>query len=157
MCVAVVPFRRRQVRPVDAAGDNILTIISHDVEECVISLKNSTIEVPDENSDDVGVDQPPNPELPVRADRNRRCAVVIRQRVEGRDEPLQLILVPRWMSPQAQLQRQVDDAVAAKTGCDGGQMAGDEIMKNIKDEEGDRNIFAAWPTKMVHPVSSSLR
>src|SRR5208337_209071 len=61
MCVAVVPLRRRQVRPADAAGDEVLAIISHHVEKRVVSLKNATIEIPDENSDDVGVDQPPNP------------------------------------------------------------------------------------------------
>src|SRR6478752_10879051 len=55
--VAVEPFRRCEVSPAQAAQDEILTVVSHDPEKRVIGLKNATFEIPDENSNDVGIDQ----------------------------------------------------------------------------------------------------
>src|SRR6266403_1372276 len=58
--VVLAPFRRRQVRSVQAARDKILSIVSPHAEKRVICLKNATFEIPDDDPDDVGVDQTPN-------------------------------------------------------------------------------------------------
>ena len=57
--VAITPFRGSQVRPVQATRDEILAVVSHHGEERVIRLENPTFELPDEDPDDVGVDQAP--------------------------------------------------------------------------------------------------
>src|SRR5258705_7115725 len=58
--VALAPFRWRQVRSVQAARDKILSIVSPHAEKRVICLKNATFEIPDDDPDDVGVDQAPD-------------------------------------------------------------------------------------------------
>ena len=58
--VALAPFRRRQVRSVQATRDKILSIVSSHAEKRVICLKNATFEIPDDDPDDVGVDQAPD-------------------------------------------------------------------------------------------------
>ena len=58
--VAVAPFRRRQARPVQATRGEILSVVSHDAEKRVIRLKNATFEIPDDDPDDIGVDQTPD-------------------------------------------------------------------------------------------------
>ena len=54
----VAPFRRRQVRPAHATGDDIFTIVLDDAKKCVVGLENPPLHIPDEDADDVGVDQP---------------------------------------------------------------------------------------------------
>src|SRR5262249_14398506 len=58
--VEVPPFRRREVRPAYATRDHILTLISQHVEKLVIGLDDPTFEIPDEDPDDVSVDQAPD-------------------------------------------------------------------------------------------------
>ena len=58
--VAIAPFRRRQIRPAQAAGGDILAVVSHQAEKGVIGLENRTLEIADEDADDVGVDQAPD-------------------------------------------------------------------------------------------------
>ena len=58
--VAVAPFRRRQICPAYATGDEILAVVSHHTEKRVIGLENLTFEIPNEDPDDVGVDQAPD-------------------------------------------------------------------------------------------------
>ncbi len=55
--VAVEPFRRCEVGPAQAARDEIVTVVSHDAEKRVIGLQNPTSKLPDDDPDDVGVDQ----------------------------------------------------------------------------------------------------
>ena len=57
---AVAPFRRSQVRPADAARGEVLAVVSHDAEKRVIGLDDPAVEVPDEDPDDIGVDQAPD-------------------------------------------------------------------------------------------------
>ena len=44
----------------DATRDEIFTAVSHHVEKRFIGLDNLTFEIPDKDSDNVGVDQAPN-------------------------------------------------------------------------------------------------
>src|SRR6516225_10338001 len=64
LSVAVPPFRRRQVRPAHATRDEILTVVSHNVEKRVIGLNDPTFETIDKYADDVGVDQATLSRLP---------------------------------------------------------------------------------------------
>src|ERR1700739_775748 len=58
--MSVTPFRWRQVRPVDATRDEIVTVVSHHLQECVIGLDNATFEIENEDADNVGLDQAPD-------------------------------------------------------------------------------------------------
>src|SRR4051812_8363067 len=54
------PFRRRQVRPTQPPRDEILTIMSHHAEKRVVGLEDLPSGFPDENPDDVSIDQSPD-------------------------------------------------------------------------------------------------
>ena len=58
--VALQPFRWRQVRPTEAARDQIIAVVFHDPEKRVIGLGDPSVEVIDEDADDVGLKQPTN-------------------------------------------------------------------------------------------------
>src|SRR5580658_1410688 len=58
--VEVKPFGRSQVHPLYPTRGEIFTVVAHDAEKCVIRLKKSTVELRDENPDNVGVHQPPD-------------------------------------------------------------------------------------------------
>src|SRR5262249_48106208 len=58
--VAIPPLERGEIRPPDMARDEVLTIVSHDSEKSFVGLQNPTVEMPDEDADNVGVDQAPN-------------------------------------------------------------------------------------------------
>src|SRR5947209_8782076 len=58
--IAIPPLRWREVRPAYAARDEILMIVPQHVEKGFIGLQNPAVEIPDEDADDVGVDQAPN-------------------------------------------------------------------------------------------------
>src|SRR6266481_9145131 len=62
--IPVAPVGRRQVRPPYAARNQVFTVVAHHAKKFAVSLKNATFEIPDENSDDVGIDQAANPGLP---------------------------------------------------------------------------------------------
>src|SRR5262249_15885335 len=64
--VAVAPFWRSQVRPAHAAGGEILAVVSHHGEECIIRLENPPLELRNEYADDVGVDQASDPRFAFR-------------------------------------------------------------------------------------------
>src|SRR5260370_33673314 len=53
--VLLAPFRRRQVRSVQAARDKILSIVSPHPENRVICLEKAPSEIPDDDPDEVGV------------------------------------------------------------------------------------------------------
>ena len=59
LCVALAPVPRGQIVPVDATRRKVITVVSDDPEKRVIGLENPTVEVPDEDADDVRVDQAP--------------------------------------------------------------------------------------------------
>ena len=66
------PFRRRQIRPADGCRDEILAVVSHHTKKRVIGLENPTLEIPNEDPDDVGIHQASDPsfafgEIPVQA------------------------------------------------------------------------------------------
>src|ERR1700688_2852179 len=58
--ISVAPVGRRQVRPPYAASNQVIVIVVHHAEKFVVGFKNTTFEIPDENSDNVGIDQTPN-------------------------------------------------------------------------------------------------
>src|SRR5208337_395072 len=58
--VSLAQFRRCQVRPADAAREEVLTIVSNHAEKRVICVIDLAIQIPDDDTDDVGVDQTPN-------------------------------------------------------------------------------------------------
>ena len=60
LCVAVAPFRRRQVRPAYATRDKIVPVVSNHAKKRVIGVENMTFDIPDDDPDDVGVDQAPD-------------------------------------------------------------------------------------------------
>ena len=59
--VAITPFRRSQVSPVQATRDEIVTVVSHHGEKRVVRLENPPVDFPDEDPDDVGIDEAPDP------------------------------------------------------------------------------------------------
>jgi len=54
---ACAPFRRRQVGQSQVARGDILSVVSHHLEECVVGLDDFTLPTRDENPNDVSVDQ----------------------------------------------------------------------------------------------------
>src|SRR6202035_2931269 len=58
--VPVAPVGRRQVRPPYTARNQVFAIVAHHAKQFVVGLKNATVEIPDENPDDVGIDQAPD-------------------------------------------------------------------------------------------------
>src|SRR6266851_6852273 len=58
--IPVAPVGRRQLRPPYAARNKVFAVVAHHTKKFVIGLKNATVEIPDENSDDVGIDQAPD-------------------------------------------------------------------------------------------------
>src|SRR5580693_2299130 len=58
--VALAPFSRRQIRPAHTSRGDIFTVILHHTEKSFIGLDNGTVEPPDHNCHDVGVDQAPS-------------------------------------------------------------------------------------------------
>ena len=140
LCVALVPLGRCEVGPAEAAGGQVLAIVSHDKQKCVVGLDDPAVEVPHEDADDVCLDQAAHPTflfaqygLRLAADRHVLGELlthlaqitisdlqVMRQRVERRDYPQPLVLVPEWPAAQTQLQRRVINAVAADIGCNRG-------------------------------------
>jgi hypothetical protein len=61
---ALAPFGRRQVGPAHPAGDEILPVVSHHLEVGLIGLDDVTLAGEDEDPDDIGVDQAPDPRFP---------------------------------------------------------------------------------------------
>src|SRR6266568_9407094 len=55
--IPVAPVGRRQVRTPHAARNQVFAFVAHHAKKFVVGLKNATVEIPDENSDDVGIDQ----------------------------------------------------------------------------------------------------
>src|SRR5262249_60251354 len=58
--VALAPFRRRQLRPPHRTRQEIVTAVLDHAEKRIIRLENPTLEIPEADSDDVGVDQSSN-------------------------------------------------------------------------------------------------
>ena len=58
---ALLPFGRGQVGPSHTARDQILTTVSDDAKKGLVGIDDPTVGMPDDDADDVGVDQPPNP------------------------------------------------------------------------------------------------
>src|SRR4029077_893028 len=54
--IPVAPVGRRQICPPYTAREQVFTVVAHHAKKFVVGLKNATIEIPDENSDDVGID-----------------------------------------------------------------------------------------------------
>src|SRR5882672_7787897 len=58
--IPVAPVGRRQICPPYTAREQVFTVVAHHAKKFVVGLKNATIEIPDENSDDVGIDKAPD-------------------------------------------------------------------------------------------------
>src|SRR5262249_1872935 len=58
--VALAPFRRRQLRPPHRTRQEIVTAVLDHAEKRIVRLENPTLEIPEADSDDVGVDQSPD-------------------------------------------------------------------------------------------------
>src|SRR5208283_3408901 len=54
LCVALAPVPGGKILPVDAARREVLAVVSDDLKKRVIGLENPTIEVPNEDADNVG-------------------------------------------------------------------------------------------------------
>src|ERR1700745_74216 len=52
-----MPFVRRQLSPVQTAGEEILALVADHAKKGIVGLNNSTLEVCDNDADDVGVDE----------------------------------------------------------------------------------------------------
>ncbi len=61
-CVGVrgAIFRCRYAGPCDTAGQKILSRVAHASQKCVIRLGDAAVKVPEEHSDDIGLDEPPD-------------------------------------------------------------------------------------------------
>ena len=55
-----MPFGRREVRPAYPTGSEIFSVALHHAEKCLIRLRDRPLEIPHENTYNVGVDQPPD-------------------------------------------------------------------------------------------------
>src|SRR6202043_348257 len=58
--VALAPFGRRQVCPAHLTRDEIPTVVPHHQKKRVIGLENPAFRLPNEDADNVGVDQAAN-------------------------------------------------------------------------------------------------
>src|SRR5438445_3208550 len=58
--IAITQFRWRHVRPVHSTGQEIVLIISNYAEKLIVGIKNLTLHVPDDDADDVGIDEVTN-------------------------------------------------------------------------------------------------
>src|SRR6516164_9959653 len=61
----ITPFRRRQFPPIQVASQEILSRISHYAEKGVVSISDPTISIPYDDADDVRIDQPSYPRVPI--------------------------------------------------------------------------------------------
>ena len=58
--VAVAPFRRRQIRPAQATGDEIRPVVADYPQKRLVRLDDPAVESPDDDADDIGIDQAPD-------------------------------------------------------------------------------------------------
>src|SRR5262245_57670721 len=59
-CGIVAPFRRGQLTPAHAPGDEIFAIVLDDAQKRFVGFENSTFDIPDEDADDIGLEQAPD-------------------------------------------------------------------------------------------------
>jgi hypothetical protein len=85
--VALAPFPRGQICPIHAPRGEILSVVSHHPQERVISLNNLAVDVPDDDPDDIGVDQSPDLRFAF-AEVTIDGVQSMGECVEGRDDPL---------------------------------------------------------------------
>ena len=64
MLVDTAHFGGSQFRPVQALGDEIVAAVTSNVEKGFIRLNDPTVRTPDEDTDDVGIDQATYSRLP---------------------------------------------------------------------------------------------
>src|SRR4029453_1304601 len=76
--VALAPFGRRQIRPAHATRDEIFTTVLQHAQKRFVGPDDRTFEIPHEDPQNVGIDQPPNLPFPVRE-------IAIQQRILKRD------------------------------------------------------------------------
>src|SRR3989442_4519776 len=76
--VALAPFGRRQIGPTHSTRNEIFTAVLHHAQKRFVGFDDRTFEVPDEDPQNVGVDQTPN--LPFAI-----CEIAIKPRVLERD------------------------------------------------------------------------
>jgi hypothetical protein len=50
---------RREISPAEAACYDIITLVSHYAQKRLIGFDNPTLEIPNADSNDIGVNQPP--------------------------------------------------------------------------------------------------
>src|SRR5262249_36340610 len=60
LCIALAPVGWRQIRPAETAVDDVVAVVSDHAQKRVISLEDAAVEIPDEDPDDVRVDQAPD-------------------------------------------------------------------------------------------------
>ena len=64
MLAGTARFRGSQFRPAEALRDEIVAAVSSNAEKGFIRVNEPTVRTPDENTDDVGVDQATHSRLP---------------------------------------------------------------------------------------------
>src|SRR6185312_4318664 len=63
--VGIAPFGGRQIPPAQSTGDQLLAVVSDDAEKSVVGIDDPIVKIPDEDADDVGINEPPYPRLPL--------------------------------------------------------------------------------------------
>ena len=64
--VTVAPVRWRQIGPSECSRPKIIAVVPDYSQKLVVGFKNASLEVPDENSSNVGVDQAADLRFPLR-------------------------------------------------------------------------------------------
>ena len=64
--VLLAPLGRREIRPAHTTRHEVFTVVPHDGEKRVIRLENPTVEVPNANPQNVGVNQAADPRFAFR-------------------------------------------------------------------------------------------
>src|SRR5712671_6252834 len=95
--IPVAPVGRRQVRPPYAARNQVFAIVVHHAKKFVVGLKNATFEIPDENSDDVGIDQTPNLRF---AFLQCLLSALATAHVDSKDDPLVCLAIEKCAADQ---------------------------------------------------------
>src|SRR5690349_24800265 len=57
--VGAVPFDRRQLHPAYSPSDEVSAVISYDAQKGLVGISDLAVLFPDENSDNIGVDETP--------------------------------------------------------------------------------------------------
>src|SRR5262249_6267795 len=131
--VEIEPFRRRQVRPAQATADEIFTIVAKHLKECIVGFRDLAFELPDEDADDVGIEQTSDLRVaffefavqccqrcqvslyhiaPLQQESEVKIAIFVRLIIENTNHPKCLAIGPSDRNPEIRNHPQFDIGVA---------------------------------------------